>query len=467
MHWGIIATAFIVGFSIIGCIVYLILQVHQSPSIATQKFIAPEHNDNDESDLSSEFSDEDSLEEARHHQIWYQHQMQANQLIAPPPQESSSQTIQIQPQPCETGTIEEYNDIRWFDSQTIPITLTRLNVTNCVGCELLEAVIPRGDYVINSRNQTFQIRQPFEASLQTFTDITIPEGDYTAATLASTITSLVATAGFTNVTFAFSTLTKNITITDDSVLDVSFNTLLAYDLGFGTTTNLNLGSVQYPSSATDSYVVTSSNNTIEVSVSAGAYVTYTIATGTYTASTLATALNTALSLPGLTAAYISDGSPSIAIYHSGFAFDVRPSSGFLALMGITTLVQSVPYNTTTSRYYETGNRVDLFGSRYVQIRTRELNQPDLHHRGILHSMFLQNEITSWQYPGGDSLRLRTFAMPRSIRNLTIEFKERHPVHTDEDDFTDMDLNGLAVSICICFKRLRYTNEAQSSQLSMH
>jgi len=364
--------------------------------------------------------------------------------------------------------IEEWNDIRHFYTSMLPLRIDNLNVQNCVECELLDAVIPRGDYVIHSRNQTFQVRQPFEASVQTFTDITIPIGDYSSSTLATQITNLVVAAGLASFSAATSTVTKNFTFFDDSVIDVSFNQELAYDLGWGETTILNLGSVQFNVDALASYVINSTNNTFEVSVSAGAYVEYTIAPGTYTASGLATAMDTAITTPvGLTAAYLSDGSATIALYHTtGNALDVRVGGG-LADLWSSTVTKSSVYDSSISKYYATSVRADLYGSRYVEIRTDELNAPQLHRRGVLQATFLSNEITNWRANGSDTLRRRRFAIPMSLDKLTVSFKERHPSKSGENDFHDMELNGLAVSFSICFRRLRYQVEGHNTQLSMH
>lgn len=363
--------------------------------------------------------------------------------------------------------IEEFNDIRVFYTTSLPVTLEDLNVENCVECELLDAVIPRGDYVVHSQNRTFQVRQPFEASVQTFTDVTIPVGDYSATALASVITTLVTAAGITGFSLSYTTLTKNFQVQDDSVLDLSFNSGLAYDLGWGTSTNLSLGSVQFPIATNGSYEVTVANQSFEVSIDSGAYTTYTIALGTYTATTLGTALNTALSSP-LAASYLSDGNPSLVIYHtSGAALDVRLSQGLMALLSQSTNLGSSIYNSSLSVYYSTSARADLYGSRYVEIKTAELNAPHLHNRGVLQAAFLANEITNWRANGADALRRRRFPAPISIRQLTVSFKERHPSKSDENDFYNMELNGLAISMCICFRRLRYKNEARNTQLGAH
>lgn len=383
--------------------------------------------------------------------------------VKSPPTES---TVMMYEAP-KTPEIEEYNDVRWFYSKSLPITLSGLGVTNCVECELLDAVVPRGDYIVHSRNQTFQIRQPFEASVTEFTDITIPVGDYSASALATTITNLVATAGLTSFTAGVSTVTSNFTFSDDSVVDVSFNVELAYDLGWGTTLNLNLGSAQYPVDATASYVVSAANNTFEVAVNSGSYVTYTIAVGTYTGATLAAAINTAMASPAaLTAAYIADAGPTIAIYYTGFAIDVRLSTGLAALIGQDTLVSSVLFDATASLHYANSQRADLYGSRYVEIRTQELDGPSMHRRGVLQSLFLSSEITNWRNTS-DERRRRRFPMPLSIQQLTISFKERHPSLNLESQFRDMELNGLAVAFSLCFRRLRYKNENQITQLHMH
>lgn len=391
------------------------------------------------------------------------------QSLPPPPthQEEAQPSSTFRFNTPEPPDMEEWNDIRTFYTATLPVTLTDLSVRNCVECELLDAVIPRGDYVIHTRNQTFQVRQPFEASVQTFTDITIPVGDYSASTLATAITNLVVAAGLASFSATTSTLTKNFTFFDDSVIDVSFNQELAYDLGWGTTTNLNLGSVQYTVNASDSYVINSSNNTFEVSVSGGAYVEYTIPSATYTASTLATAMDTAITSPaGLTVAYVSDSPPSIAIYHTtGNALTVRLGTNLASLLSGSTLTSSV-YDTDVSKYYASSTRVDLYGSRYVEIRTDELNSQTLHHRGVLQAAFLANEITNWRANGGDALRRRRFPTPITIDKLTLSFKERHPSRTLENEFYNMELNGLAVSFTICFRRKRYKNEAAVPTLSM-
>ena len=109
-------------------------------------------------------------------------------------------------------------------------------------------------------------------------NITIPGGDY--GLCLPPVTNLVTAAGLSNFTLTYSSLTKSYTFNDDSVIDVSFNDELGYDLGFGATQNLNIGSVQFPVSAIASYEVTSSNNTFTVAVNSGSEVTYTIATGT-------------------------------------------------------------------------------------------------------------------------------------------------------------------------------------------
>lgn len=387
---------------------------------------------------------------------------------SPLPEQTAPEQKVVQFQEPPPPDVEEWNDIRVFYTATLPFTISKLDVENCVECELLDAVIPRGDYVIHSRNQTFQIRQPFEASVTTYTDVTIPEGDYTLAALVTAITNLVATAGLTSFACSTSTLTSNVTVQDDSVVDISLNTELAYDLGWGTTTTLNLGSVQYPTPNL-SYTVAAGGNTFSVSVSSGASVTYTVAAGTYTPSTLATAMNTAMAATaGLTAAYISNGGGTIAIYHTtGNSLDVRLGDGMMKLFGQSSPSKSTLFNSSSNVYYASSTRADLYGSRYVEIRTNELNAPHLHRRGVLQSAFLENSITNWRSDGGDELRRRRFQIPRSIRSLTISFKERHPSKSDESDFHDMELNGLAISLRICFRRLRYKNDAYHGQLDQH
>ena len=467
-------------------------QKHLEEEIQRLQKMEHDLDSDSDSDLDSESSDsEEEFQDLRHHRMYQQippypvaAPSSSSSPSMPPSQPSQpsqpTQPTQLEVQKPETPKsviqytmpkppdIEEWNDVRWFYTRTLPLELTNLGLRNVVEVELLDAVIPRGDYIIHTSNSTFQVRQPFEASVQTFTTITIPIGDYTASALATTITNLVTAAGLSNFTLTYSSLTKSYTFNDDSVIDVSFNDELGYDLGFGATQNLNIGSVQFPVSAIASYEVTSSNNTFTVAVNSGSEVTYTIATSTYTASTLATAMNTAMSgVPGLTAAYLSDGSPSIAIYHTGNALDVALSLGLQSLLDVSTRTGTVYWNSSTSRHYATGSRADLYGSRYTEIRTEQLNAPHLHHRGVLQAAFISNEITNWRATGADTLRRRRFQMPISLDELTISLKERHPTKSLDNDFYDMELNGLAVAFCIVFRRMRYKNHAQNTLLTNH
>lgn len=437
---------------------------YRDPNTATSTMLNRRHL----SKFDEEYSDDSDMESDTESDTESESDTDVVQLQREPRQP----LVRLKPQ--KTPSIEEWNDIRWFYTSSLPVTLTQLNVSNCVECELLDAVVPRGQYIINTQNNTFEVRQPFEASLTTYTPLTIPVGDYSASSLALTINGLIAAAGFTNVALSFVSLTKNFVLTDDTVLDLKLPAPLAYDLGWGTTTNIRLGSVQYdiPSGNLSYQVVTGSNDTFEVAVGAGAFVTYTIAPSTYSTTTLVAAMNTAIggSPAGLTVAHVVDVHPNvatIAFHHAGNAFSVRLSPGFATLIGqFGATVTSVLFNTSTSRYYSTSARADLYGSRYVEIRSDELCGNHLHHRGILQAMFLENEITNWRNTGGDDLRRRRFPQPVSLSQLTLRFKERHPALTEESHFRDIEHNGLAVSFCICFRRLRYTVPNQISQLSM-
>jgi hypothetical protein len=474
----IIITAIVV---VVGLVCYTLMQSKQLATLTTKMDALCENDDDDD---DSDGSDDD-FQDLRHHRLYreppytpqpavaappyppYSYSAPQPKAAAPAPEKQTCDAHMVQYQMPKPPATEEYNDIRVFYPTTLPVVLDNLNIENCVECELLDAVIPRGDYVIHSRNQTFQVRQPFEASVQTFTDITIPVGDYSATTLASAITSLVTAAGLTGFSCSYVALTKNFRLQDDSVADLSFNSELAYDLGLGSSLQLALGSVQFPISTTGTYDITVTNNTFEISVNGGSYTTYTIALGTYTAATLGTAVNTALSSP-LTAAYLNDGAPSLVFYHStGAALDVRLSQGLMALLALTSNTGSTLYDSGSGVYYATSSRADLFGSRYVEIKTAELNAPNLHSRGVLQAAFIGSEITNWRADGSDTLRRRRFPAPISLRRLTISFTERHPSKSDETDFYDMELNGLAVSLRICFRRLRYKNTAQDAHLGTH
>jgi hypothetical protein len=456
----------IVSIIAIGAMCYAIIYVSDNNrKLADQKRELEEMHcirDNEEEETES---DEEEFQDLRHHRLI--HDPPRGAAYQPMPSDINTYAETVKYQQPTPPSIEEYNDIRVFYSTSLPVVLEDLNVENCIECELLDAVIPRGGYVIHSQNQTFQVRQPFEASVQTFTNITIPQGDYSASALATKITSLVNTAGLTGFSLLFQSLTKNFTVYNDSVTDLSFNSELAYDLGWGTTTNLPLGSVQFPIAANGSYDVTVINQSFEVSINSGAYTTYTLALNTYTAATLGAAFNTALSSP-LAASYLSDGNPLLVLYHTtGAALDVRLSQGLMELMASTTSAGSSVYNASSGVYYSTSARADLYGSRYVEIQTVELNAPHLHHRGVLQAAFLSNELTNWRANGADALRRRRFPAPISIRQLTVSFKERHPSKSLPRDFYNMELNGLAISMCICFRRLRYKNESQSVQLGAH
>lgn len=478
MTFFIVVLAIIV---VVGTICYALVQSRQLAVLSSKIDELQEEevlsDDDNSSDGEGEFQD------LRHHRLYqeqphpapyYQPHPYAHpgalthqQVSAQPTPDPATKSDIIQYKAPAPPSTEEFNDIRVFYPTTLPVTLDNLNIENCVECELLDAVIPRGDYVVHSRNQTFQVRQPFEASVQTFTDITIPVGDYSATTLATAITNLVTTAGLASFSCSYVALTKNFRIQDDSVADLSFNSELAYDLGFGTSRQLVLGSVQFPIATNGTYDITITNRTFEISVNSGSYTTYTIALGSYTAATLGAAINTALSSP-LTAAYVSDGTPSLVFYHSsGAALDVRLGHGLMALLNLTSNTGSSLYDSGSGVYYATGSRADLFGSRYVEIKTAELNAPHLHNRGVLQAAFIGSEITNWRADGSDTLRRRRFPAPISLRRLTISFKERHPSKSDENDFYDMELNGLAVSLRICFRRIRYQTTTQEAQLGAH
>lgn len=99
---------------------------------------------------------------------------------------------------------------------------------NVMGLKVLEAEIPFSYHVINSVNNTFVLTEPLVGSRT----ITIPSGNYTATTLATTLASLLTTAstflGVRTYTVTFSTTTQKFTIT------TSFDQFI---LVFGTSTD--------------------------------------------------------------------------------------------------------------------------------------------------------------------------------------------------------------------------------------
>ena len=435
------------------------------------------------SDTDSDYDSEDEdFQDLRHHRLMHE----AHPAMTPEYQQAMLAYMQAQTEQAKLASEnaksqelfqydypappakEEYNDIRIFYTTTLPVKLTNLDVENCVEVELLDAVIPRGDYVVHGRNQSFEIRQPFSQSLSTYTQITVPEGDYSASSLATAITSLIAAAGYTNFVAVTSQTKKNFTFRSDVPVDVRFNTELAYDLGWGTTETLNVGSVQFEVNGSSTYGLETAQQ-FEVSVDAGAFSTYTVPAGTYTSTELATAMTTAMAtVPELQVEYITDKTRTFAFYHTNNAsINVRLHTDFANLLESSKNTGNSTYDASTGRYTASSLRADLYGSRYVEIRTQELDGPGLHHRGVLQAAFLENEITNWRANGSDKLRRRRFQLPQSIKNLTISFKERHPSKSDEADFHDMELNGLAISMSICFRRLRYANDAQSDQLNRY
>lgn len=254
--------------------------------------------------------------------------------------------------------IEEYNEIRTFDIQGIPYLATNLGLRNVIGAELVNAVIPKGEYTIDSTEQSFTIND---------NPVTLTIGDYNIVDLAAEIQDQVRNySGYGGSTFlvSYDAVTSTITFSDTATsFSGEFNTNLAYTLGFASTTF---------TSAVDG--------------------------GT---------------------------------------------------------------NTVTGP-----NRVDVFGNRMVQVRTAEFNAPDAHHLGIMQTIYVGNEITHWENTNHPELTWRKFRTRRSVDTLTLSVKTRHPSQSEESDYKELDLNGVHMSLTICFRCQRYKHGITDKTLEL-
>ena len=251
---------------------------------------------------------------------------------------------------------EEYNEIRVIRIASLPHTATDLKIKNAIGAELVSAVIPKGEYTVSSTENTMT----FEGN-----DVTLDVGDYTITSLAAHIQIQIRAIGapWTAFTVTYNTLTTTVTFSDASTtFSGTFNSQLAYMLGFASTTFTATG--------------------------AG------------------------------------------------------------------------PYTVTGT------NRVDIFGNRYVQVRTAELDGPDGHHKGIMQTIHVSGSLTHWENRQHPTLTRRIFHHPRNIDRLTFSIMTRHPSETGETDFKQLALTGVVASLTVSFRCVRYKHVQKEGSLHL-
>lgn len=146
------------------------------------------------------------------------------------------QTPAVKPPPQE-----EYNEIRSFEIAELPyVTTESLSIRNCISAELVRAVIPRNEYVVDSTENTFTIDSATNAGDPV--TITITPGDYNITQLVSAIQTEVQGSSYSSApgafTAAYSATTGKVTFSNSTPeqFDIVMNAQLAYSLGFTDTT---------------------------------------------------------------------------------------------------------------------------------------------------------------------------------------------------------------------------------------
>lgn len=275
-------------------------------------------------------------------------------LVQPPPRQHVHPNPRLASMP---PPIEEFNDIRTFDITELPFTTNDLNIKNCISAELLRAVIPRGEYTVDESENDFAITGPNGTRT-----LDIEVQDYSIVELCAAIEALVQTTGtdvFVDASLFTCTYDYGKSITkfahaSPEEFSISFNTQLAYSLGFKAATNAS-------------------------------------------------------------------------------------SAGIL----------------------NGPNRVDLFGSRTVQIRTNQFEPA--HFKGIMQDLHIANELTLWENNTDIRWAERRFRLPRNIGSIEFSIMTRHPSQTKESDYKQLALNGVVAHLTVCFRRKRYSTSHLASQ----
>ena len=107
------------------------------------------------------------------------------------------------------------------------------------------------------------------------------------------------------------------------------------------------------------------------------------------------------------------------------------------------------------------NRVDLFGSRTVQIRTN-LFEP-AHHKGIMQDLHIANELTLWENNTDIRWAERRFRLPHNVGKIEFSIMTRHPSQTEDSDYKQLALNGVVAHLTVCFRRKRYSTTHLANQ----
>lgn len=118
-------------------------------------------------------------------------------------------------------------------------------------------------------------------------------------------------------------------------------------------------------------------------------------------------------------------------------------------------------NTSTSGILNGPNRVDLFGSRTVQIRTNQFEPA--HYNGIMQDLHIANELTLWENNTDIRWAERRFRLPRNIGRIEFSIMTRHPSQTQESDYKQLALNGVVAHLTVCFRRKRYSTSHLAHQ----
>lgn len=350
---------------------------------------------------------------------------------------------------------EEFNEIRTFDISTLPYTATDLRIKNCISAELVRAVIPQGEYTIDSTENTFYIT----GDLSTSEALTVPTGDYSILELAASIQSLVqGTSGvFTtpaNFVCSYVALTSSITTTHATPENYTIHFVepqLAYSLGIASI------APSEPSGGRISFTVAGSNGSVSLSTPAQ----------NVTLVEMAAAIQ----------ATVRSSGNAVFADPSGFTATVDPTAPVKILFGHTTpemfvftfessqLTKSwgLAYVTAVSAAGRvTGrNRVDLFGKRTVQVHTNEFD-PD-HHNGVMQEIHVADSLTLWENNLDPRLYERRFRRPRNISSLTLSILTRHPFSTSKDDYRQLAINGVIPHLTICFRCIRYSDKEIADQ----
>ena len=118
-------------------------------------------------------------------------------------------------------------------------------------------------------------------------------------------------------------------------------------------------------------------------------------------------------------------------------------------------------NASTAGILNGPNRVDLFGSRTVQIRTDQFEPA--HYNGIMQDLHIANELTLWENNTDIRWAERRFRLPRNVGRIEFSIMTRHPSQTQESDYKQLSLNGVVAHLTVCFRRKRYSTSQLANQ----